>query len=180
MTFKSVSFDWLTVTSPSAHAAWRAAVSGVTAGPIRSGKVVGQRPQPAAVDLHQSIVIDLLPCQQPSNDVDAFDEALVPHVLARPRLAVHPLVGSLARSERRPEPSGKHLSEGCDGLGDDRRMVALTWRVDDAERQLRSGQRCPEERPGEARFALPLAPRAEVVRGHRCGEAGLLGPLNVQ
>jgi len=108
-----------------------------------------------------------------------FDEALVPHVFSRPRLTVHPLVGSLARSERRPEPAGKHLSERCDGLRDDRRVVALTWRVDDPERNVRRRQRSAEEGPGEAGLALAFTPWAEVVRGHACGEACLFGLLDV-
>ena len=122
---------------------------------------------------------DLLARQQAADDVDALDEALVAHLLARPRLAGDPLVGGLARSERRPEPTREHLRERRDGLGDDRGVVALPGGVDDAERQAGGGQRGAEEGPREAGLPLPRAPRAEVVRGHGGGEAGLLGLLDV-
>ena len=122
---------------------------------------------------------DLLAGEQPPDDVDAFDEALVANLLARPDFSGDPFVGRLARSERRPEPAREHLRERRDGLRDDRRVVALPGRVDDAERKVRRGQRRAEEGPGEAGLALPLAPRAEVVGGHAGGEAGLLSLLDV-
>ena len=122
---------------------------------------------------------DLLAGQQAPDDVNAFDEALVTNFLARPHFSGDPLVRCLARSERRPEPARKHLRKGRDGLGDDRRVVALPRRIDDAERNIRRRQGGTEERPGEARLALAFAPRAEVVRGHAGGEAGLLSLLDV-
>ena len=143
------------------------------------GDGLGQRPQPGAVDVDEAVVADLLAGEQASDDVDALDEALVAHLLARPHLAGDPLVGGLARSERRPEATREHLRERRDGLGDDRGVVALPGGVDDAERQAGRGQRGAEEGPGEAGLSLPLAPRAEVVRGHGGGEAGLLGVLDV-
>ena len=122
---------------------------------------------------------DLLALEQAANDVYALDESLVAQLLARPHLAGDPLVGGLARSERRPEATREHLRERCDGLGDDCGVVALPRCVDDAEGQTGRGQRGSEEGPGEAGLSLPLAPRAEVVRGHAGGEAGLLGLLDV-
>jgi hypothetical protein len=77
-------------------------------------------------------------------------------------------------AQKRP---GVHRAEGGCCLGDDRRVVALTGRVDDAERQARGLQRRAQPGPGEGRLALPLAPRREVVRAHGCGEADLLGQL---
>ena len=99
-------------------------------------------------------------------------------VLARPAGAGDVLVAGLAGAQRRPEPAGIHRAQGADGLGDDRRVVALAGRVDDAERQRGGLQRGAEPRPGEPGVALPLAPRREVVRGHRGVEAGLLGALH--
>ena len=140
---------------------------------------VGQRPQPGAVDVHKALVTDLLAGQQPSDDVDAFDEALVANLLARPHFSGDPLVGRLTRPERCPEPTREHLRQRRDGLRDDRRVVALTWRVDDPERNVRRRQRSAEEGPGEAGLALAFTPWAEVVRGHACGEASLFGLLDV-
>ena len=71
--------------------------------------------------------------------------------------------------------SREHLGERRRGLGDDRRVVALPGRVDDAERQRRRGHRRAEPRPGEPGLPLPRAPRREVVRRHRRVEPGLLG-----
>ena len=75
--------------------------------------------------------------------------------------------------ERDPQPPREHLAQRRGGLGDDRRVVALSRRVDDAERQRRRRQRRAEERPGEPGLALALAPGREVVRGHAAVEAGL-------
>ena len=84
------------------------------------------------------------------------------------------------RAQRRPEPARVHRAEGGDRLGDDRRVVALARRVDDAERQRRGLQRRAEPRPGERRVALAGAPRREVVRRHRGVEAGRLGLLDAR
>ena len=139
----------------------------------------GQRPESRAVDVHETFVAHLLSFEQSPDDVDAFDEALVANFLARPDFSGDPFVGCFARSERRPEPARKHLREGGDGLRDDCRVVALPGRVDDPERKVRGGQRRAEERPGEARLALSLAPRTEVVGGHAGREAGLLSLLDI-
>ena len=159
---------------------------GVTRGGLRGdgrthqvGDGVGQRPQPSPVDVHETLVADLLAGQQSPDDVNAFDEALIANLLARPDSSGHPLVRCLARSECRPESTRKHLRKRRDGLGDDRRVVALPGGIDNAERNIRRRKRGAKEGPGEARFALTLAPRAEVVRGHACGEAGLFSLLDV-
>jgi hypothetical protein len=143
------------------------------------GNFLGQCPQAGAVDVDEAFVADLLAAQQPPDDVDALDEAVVAHVLAWPFVAGDSLVGRFARAERRPEPAGKHLRECRDRLGDDRRVIALARRVDHPERQLRGGQRGAEERPCETGFALALTPWAEVVGRHACGEPRLLGVLDV-
>lgn len=77
---------------------------------------------------------DLLAVEETPDDADAFDEACVAHVLARPFVACDPFVRRFARSERRPESAGKHLCERRYRLRDDGRVVALAWRIHDAER----------------------------------------------
>src|SRR6185312_4059843 len=134
---------------------------------------IGQRPQSCAIDVHEALVADLLAGQQPPDHVDAFGEALIANLLARPDFSGNAFVGRLTRPERCPEPTREHLRKRRDGLRDDRRVVALTWRVDDPERNVRRRQRSAEEGPGEAGLALAFTPWAEVVRGHACGEASL-------
>jgi len=104
---------------------------------------------------------------------------LVAHLLAWPRFAGDSLIGGLARTECRPEATRKHLRERCDGLADDRGVVALPGCVDHAERHVGGGQRGAEEGPREAGLTLPRAPRAEVVGRHAGGEAGLFGLLDI-
>jgi hypothetical protein len=109
------------------------------------GDGLRQRPQPSPVDVDEAVVTDLLALKQAANDLYALDEALVAQLLTRPDLAGDPLVGGLARSERRPEATGEHLRERRDGLGDDRGVVTLARRVDDTKRQAGGGQRGSEK-----------------------------------
>ena len=72
--------------------------------------------------------------------------------------------------------SREHLAQRRRRLRDDRRVVALPGRVDDAERQR---GRAPARRRGRTRRSRTRpgahAPRREVVGGHAGVEAGLLG-----
>jgi hypothetical protein len=124
-------------------------------------------------------VIHDLACEQGPHDVHALAQPCVPLGLRRPRLAGDVLVGRLAGAERDPQAPREQLAQRRRGLGDDRRVIALTRRVDDAERQLRRLKRRTEEGPGEAGFALTLAPRREVVGRHRGAKAGGLGLADV-
>ena len=94
-------------------------------------------------------------------------QAGVAHRLVRPASTGDVLVRRLARAEGDPQPAGVHLQQRRHGLGDDRRVVALAGRGDDAERQVRRRQRGSQPRPGEPGVALTAAPRSEVVRRHR-------------
>ena len=138
----------------------------------------GQRVEAGAVDGDQPVVADLLAGEQGAHHRDALGETLVADVLGGPTVAGDVLVGGLAGSEGHPEPAREHLGERRRGLGDDRRVVALAGRVDDAERQLGRRHRRAEPRPREARLALALTPRREVVRRHRGVEPRLLGELH--
>ena len=66
----------------------------------RGGDEVGApaRPSPhsAAVDGDETVVRDLLPVEQPPDDVGALDEPAVAQLLARPAVAGHVLVDRLA------------------------------------------------------------------------------------
>ena len=132
----------------------------------------GERPQPGAVDVHEPVVRDLLAREQRTHDVDALAQPGVARRLVRPALARDVLVGGLAGAERDPQPPREHLAHRRRRLGDDRRVVALAGRVHDAERQRGRRHRGAEPRPGEARLALALAPRREVVGGHAALEPG--------
>jgi hypothetical protein len=57
-------------------------------------------------------------------------------------------------------------------------VVALPRRGNNPERQRGGLQGGTQPRPSKPGVALPLAPRREVVRGHRCIEAGVLGALH--
>jgi len=86
-------------------------------------------------------VADLFAGQQCPDHLDAFPEPGVADVLAGPGRTGDVLVGRLTGAERHPEPTLEHGAQGGDGLGDDRRVVALAGRIDDAERQRGGGQR---------------------------------------
>jgi hypothetical protein len=55
-------------------------------------------------------VADLLPREQPPDDVHTFLEAVVADLLARPRISGDPLVRCLARAEGGPDPLWVHRS----------------------------------------------------------------------
>jgi hypothetical protein len=134
-------------------------------------------PDPGAVDGDQPVVADLLAGQQAAHDLDALAQPGVADVLARPHLAGDVLVAGLAGAQGGPEAARVHRAQRGSRLGDDRRVVALTRRVDDAERQARRLQGGAQPGPGEGRLALPLAPGREVVGAHGGGEADLLRQL---
>ncbi len=99
------------------------------------GNGLGQRPQPRPVDVNEAFVTDLLAVEEPADDVDALNETLVAHLLARPPCG-DSFVGGFAGSEGRPESAWEHLRECRDRLGHYRGVVALPGCVDDPERQL--------------------------------------------
>ena len=113
--------------------------------PDEIGNGFGQGPQPGAVDVNEALVAHLLTRQQAPDDVNAFDEALVANLLARPHFSGYPLVRCFTGSERRPESTRKHLRKSRDRLGDDRRVVALPGCIDHAERNAGRGQRGAEK-----------------------------------
>ena len=120
-------------------------------------------------------MVDDLACEQRSHDLDALDQPGGALGLRGPPRPGDVLVRGLPGAERDPQATGEHLAQRGSGLSDDRRVVALPRRVDHSERQLGGGQRSAEERPGEPRLALALAPGREVVGAHRRREAGPLG-----
>jgi hypothetical protein len=146
---------------------------GPAAGPARGGlahrgaderrRLVGQRPQPGAVDHDESAVADLLAREQSAHHVDALAQPRVALVLGGPPVAGDVLVGGLAAAEGDPQATREHLGQRRGGLRDDRGVIALARRVDDAEGQAPGGQGRAQERPREARFALARAPGREVV-----------------
>jgi hypothetical protein len=144
-------------------------------GADQRGRLLGAGPQPGPIHPDQAVVADLLAGQQGPDHVHALAQPGGAHVLARPRAAGDVLVAGLAGAEGRPEPARVHRAEGADRLRDDRRVVPLTGRVDHAERHAGGLQRRAQPGPGEAGFALPGAPRGEVVGAHGGVEAGPLG-----
>ena len=142
----------LTVASPSAHSPPQRAVASLDrraqqrrrCRPAASTAVRGRRRRRPSWR-------DLLAGEQRPHHVHALAQPRGPHVLRRPALARDVLVGGFAGPERDPQPLGEHLGQRRGRLGDDRGVVALSRRVDDAERQRGRGERGAEERPGEAR-----------------------------
>jgi hypothetical protein len=153
----------LTVASPSAQEPAQRAVASVTARADERRRLLGQRPQPCAVDDHAPAMRDLLTGEERAHDVDALAEPGVALGLGRPRRPGDVLVGGLPGAQRDPQAAREHLGQRRRGLGDDGWVVALARRVDHAEGQAGRRERRPEERPREARLALALAPGREVV-----------------
>jgi hypothetical protein len=118
-----------------------------------------QRPQPGPVDADQAVMADLLAGQQCPYDVDAFSQAGVAAGLVRPAIAGDVLVRRLARTEGDPQPARRQLEQRGDGLGHDRRVVALAGSVHHSEREPGCVHGRPQPRPGETGLALALAPR---------------------
>ena len=172
---RSVSRGWLIVISPSAQLRQ----------PTRPSLGSPPRRAAAAAPAAASTAARGRPCTSPSwSTTSPANSARMTSTHSRSRalriaLRGHgsPVMCSLenfARAERDPEPPREHLRERRGGLGDDRRVVALPGRVDDAERQRGRLQRRPQPRPREARLALALAPGREVVGGHGPLEPGRL------
>ena len=163
---------WLIVISPSAHSPANAAVSTDTAVASSGGGSAGRVQSLARSTVTSPSWSTTSPANSAPDDVDALAQPGVADGLARPRLARDVLVGELARAERDLQPAREQLRERGGRLGDDRRVVALARGVHDAERHRGRLHRGAEPRPREARLALALAPRGEVVGGPRPLEAG--------
>ena len=128
----------VSVATARAGTRYLAVVNDVTGGGAdQQGHLVRQRPQLRAVDRDQAVVADLLALQQRPDHVDALAQPGRADVLAGPSVAGDVLVAGLAGAERGPEAARVHGRERPDGLGDDRRVVALPGCVDDPERQRR-------------------------------------------
>src|SRR5687768_11052123 len=97
-----------------------------------------------------------------ADHVDALLKPGGADVLAGPGITGDVLVGRLSGPERGPEPAGEHRGQRRRRLRDDRRVVALTRGVHDAEGQRRRRQCGAEPGPGEPALALARAPRREV------------------
>ena len=172
------SCGWLMVISPSAHSPAQPAVSTLTAVASSGGGSAGSVHSLRPVDADEPVVVDDLAGQQRAHDVDALAQPRVADLLVRPRRAGDVLVGELAGAEGDRQPPGEQLGQRGRRLGDDRRVVALAGRVDDAERHRRRLHRRAQPRPCEARLALALAPGREVVGRPRAPEARVLGLLH--
>ena len=105
---------------------------------MQHGRGRRQRPQACPVDLDEPVVGDLFAGEQGPHDLHALGQAGGAHRLVRPAITGDVLVRRFAGAEGDPQPAGVHLQQGRHGLGDDRRVVALAGRVDDAERQASS------------------------------------------
>jgi hypothetical protein len=101
---------------------------------------VGQVPEPGPVDRDEPLVGDLLAVEQARDHLDALLQALRAHLLARPRVAGDVLVARLTAAEGGPEPSGEHLGQGRDLLGDHGGVVALAGRADAPELEVGPGE----------------------------------------
>ena len=112
------------------------------------GNRFGQCPQSSAVDVNEPLVAHLFTREEAPDDVDAFDEALVALPCAATLLPLSAR-SMPRRSQCCPDSSRKHLRKSCDRLGDDRRVVALSGRIDHSERKTGRGQRGAEKRPRE-------------------------------
>ncbi len=128
---------------------------------------VRQGPEPRAAHGDESLVGDLLASEEPADDLDALPQSGVADLLGWPRVPGDVLIRGLPGAESGPDPTGEHGAERAERLGDDRRVVTLSRGIHDTEGQARRGQRSAEPGPREARVSLALAPRHEVVRGHR-------------
>jgi hypothetical protein len=136
------------------------------------------REQPRMVHAHQPVVADGLAGKQRADDVHALAQPLISLRLGGPALTRDVLVRGLAGAERHPQPPREHLAQRAGRLGDDRRVVALSGRVDHSERKRGRLHGRAEERPRESRVPLTLAPRREVVGRHGRLEADRLGMAN--
>ena len=125
-----------------------------------------QAPQLRPVDTNEPIMVHLLAPQQRADDVDTLDQAGVALRFRRPSVAGDVLVERLARAKGSPEAVGKEFAERCDRLRDDRRVVSLTRRGHDTERDRRRLHRRTEPRPRVPGMSLALAPRSEMIRAH--------------
>ena len=142
--------------TPSAQVAASRAVSVLTAAANRGGGSSGRLQTRARSTRMRPSAETSSPREQAADDVDRLHEPRVALLLRRPRIAGDVLVDRLAAAERRPEPLRVHLREGRDLLRGDRRVVALSRRGDDAEREVR----------------WPRARRRASSRRSRSGPAG--------
>ena len=164
-TSRRASGGWATVIRPSAQPAAHAAVSGPTAAPNSGGGDSGRDQSRARCDGDPAVVRhDFSPSSSRRSTVDRLLEPRLALLLGRPRVAGDVLVDRLTAAERGPEPVREHLGERRDRLRDDRRVVALAGRRDDAEREGCRGERGAEPAPGEARSDLGARSRARNGR----------------
>ena len=142
---------------------------------VRAGPDLGVRAG------HQAAMRHGFAGQQPAHDLGALAQTGVAGRLVGPVLAGDVLVEELAAAERDPgEAAGKHLPEGADRLGQDRRVVApAAGHADGAEGEPRSArQGGAEPGPGEAGLPLRLRPGMRVIRGKSAIEPGGFGLLD--
>ncbi len=99
------------------------------------GQLGRQAPNPCPVDLDQTDVVHLFSTQQTTNHRDTLQQPLIAQWLGHPGVARDVLVDRLARTERRPKPTGEHLGERGDGLSHYHRVVPLPGGIDDPEGQ---------------------------------------------
>ena len=93
-----------------------------------------EAPDPRSIHADQPVMRDLLPAQQRTDHVNAFEEAGVTRRLRRPSIARHVFVQRLSRTECSPESAGEHRRQGRDRLSVHRGVVALSRRRHDAHR----------------------------------------------
>nr|BFE72207.1 hypothetical protein GCM10020092_055080 [Actinoplanes digitatis] len=107
----------------------------LTAAPISGGGVPGRVQSRARSTVTRPSRVTSSLSQQVADDADAFEQPGLADLLARPRPAGDVLVAVLAAAQGGPEPARVHRAKCADRLRDDRRVVALSGRVDHAERQ---------------------------------------------
>src|SRR5215204_240132 len=116
---------------------------------------------------HTVMVRDRLSRPQFADDLDTFEQSCLTLLLRNPGVGGDVLVQQLSATERDPEAARKHLDKGGCRLGDDRRVISLSRRIDNAKRQRARLHRSAEPAPRESALSLSLTPRMKVVRAHR-------------
>ncbi len=160
---------------PSAQAATERAVSTLTAAPMSSGGWSGRVQSRARSTVTRPSWLTSSPASSARmTSTHSRSRSARTSLRGQPSPVMCSLDASPVPSATQNRP-GNIAAESGDRLGDDRRVVALAGRIDDAEGQAGPSQSGAQPRPCEPGMSLPGAPGRKVVRAHGSGEPSLFG-----